>query len=237
MALRLLLALALLIAAGRPARRRRPLRRATRVAIFLERIRDSPGKGDGPGSPPTVAGSRRRRFRSRDDAHARRAGDQGARSDPAPGGGQRLLLEVFGARGNEARVFTWQVDCRARPARRQTRRRGASRDWTGCRSSPASTDSSLDTSRQFDVRDLTVNGPDLALRDASRRGVRRDNARRTDRYRPAGTRPAAVLAAGPVRAHAGAHLLGRRSSSTRNSMPCWSASGRRTSPPASPTAR
>ena len=81
-------------------------------------------------------------------------------------GGQRLLLELFVERGMEGRVSTWRVDLkddslgakaggmRIAKMERLTVVSGLYR-------------LSLDTSRQFDVRNLTVKGPDMALTMAS----------------------------------------------------------------------
>jgi hypothetical protein len=80
-------------------------------------------------------------------------------------GNQRLLLEVFLERGIEARVSTWQVELREATApdghsasvlrlfriERLTVVSGLYR-------------LELDTSRQFDIRNLTLTGPDLTIR-------------------------------------------------------------------------
>jgi hypothetical protein len=73
------------------------------------------------------------------------------------GGGHRLLLEVFWERGIEGRLGTWSVD--------------AVEGSSGWRLSAATRLAhvtglyrlSLNTARQFDVRNLTVRAPDLAL--------------------------------------------------------------------------
>jgi hypothetical protein len=84
---------------------------------------------------------------------------------PARDGAQRLLLEVFTQRGIEARVGTWRADVGAAPG-------GKSGDGTGLRIVRMERLSvvtglyrlSLDSSQQFDVHDLTVNGQDLAIK-------------------------------------------------------------------------
>ena len=85
-----------------------------------------------------------------------------------PDGATRLLLEIFIERGIEARVSTWQVDLRnaasplaAPDAEREPR-------WRITRMDRLSVVSglyrlSLDTTKQFEVRDLTVVAPDLRL--------------------------------------------------------------------------
>ena len=74
-----------------------------------------------------------------------------------PTGGQRLLLEVFWERGLEGRLGTWVVDvadesgaARVAAATRVTHVTGLYR-------------LALDGAKQYDVRDLTVEAPDLAL--------------------------------------------------------------------------
>ena len=119
---------------------------------------------------------------------------QGARPAPLPGGGLRLLLEMFSTRRGEARVFTWQMDCQRR--RRHDRRPGGSPVSIGCRSYPGLFNLSLDQSRQFEVRNLTLNSARPRPADETGHGVHRDAARWPDRHRAARPRPAAVHAAG-----------------------------------------
>jgi hypothetical protein len=83
-------------------------------------------------------------------------------------GSQRLLLEVFTQRGIEGRVGTWQADVRASASATTT-------DGSGLRVVHMERLAvvaglyhlSIDPTQQFDVRDLTVTGQDLAIKLAS----------------------------------------------------------------------
>ena len=160
MALRLLLAVALLLGAGYPAAAQTPAP-GDAVAIFLDRIRDLALKGDSAGlAALTADGTNADEFvRAMTPAPSALVIKERDRTS-LQGGGQRLLLEMFSARGDEARVFTWQMDVA-----------GAAADpaaWRVARLDRLSIVSglyrlSLDVARQFDVRNLTLNGPDLSL--------------------------------------------------------------------------
>jgi hypothetical protein len=78
-------------------------------------------------------------------------------------GGQRLLLEVFLERGMEGRVATWRADLREMAGDD-----GKPPVWRIVRIERLTVVSglyrlSLDSSRQFDVRNLTVRAPDMTL--------------------------------------------------------------------------
>jgi hypothetical protein len=80
-----------------------------------------------------------------------------------PDNGLRLLLEIFGARGTEARVFTWDMDVApvaanaTGPAAWRITRMNSLSVVTGLYRL------SLDTSRQYSVHNLAVHAPDLTL--------------------------------------------------------------------------
>ena len=79
---------------------------------------------------------------------------------PLEDGSQRLLLEVFVERGDEARITTWSMDV-ARAA-------GAKDAWTIAAMERLSVISglyrlSLNPEKQFDVKNLTLRGPDLTI--------------------------------------------------------------------------
>ena len=164
MALRLLLALALLIGAGHPAAAQ-TAPPADAVGIFLDRLRDLALKGDTQGlAALSVAGSRADDFvRAIMPAPASLVIKERDRT-PLPGGGQRLLLEIFRTSGDGSGVYTWQMDLSGAPD-------GAATDpgsWRIARLDRLSLVSglyrlALDQSRQYDVHDLTLNGPDLTL--------------------------------------------------------------------------
>ncbi len=113
MVFRLLLALGLFVSTGFPSlgQTPAPARAGDRVAVFLEHVRDLAIKGDGPALTALAAsGTSTEEFVRAMTPAAHRAGDQGTRSCGLPGGGIRLLLEMFSMRAAEARVFTWQMD-------------------------------------------------------------------------------------------------------------------------------
>ena len=74
-----------------------------------------------------------------------------------PAGGHRMLVEVFWQRGIEGRLSTWTLDVVEEEG--ELRVRGVTRitHVTGLYRL------SLDTTKQFDVKNLTVEAPDLAL--------------------------------------------------------------------------
>jgi hypothetical protein len=77
-------------------------------------------------------------------------------------GGQRLLLELFVERGTEGRVSTWRVDLKdAAPGSNSAGLRIAKMERLTVVSGLYRL--SLDASRQFDVRNLTVKAPDMTL--------------------------------------------------------------------------
>ncbi len=83
-------------------------------------------------------------------------------------GTQRLLLEVFDERGMEGRISTWRVDLRELAHTGSPDRAPEKSVWRVTEMDRLAVVSglyrlSLDVARQFDVRDLSVTGPDLAL--------------------------------------------------------------------------
>ena len=79
-------------------------------------------------------------------------------------GGQRLLLEIFVERGLEGRVSTWRVDLKEAPKAAGAK----SAPWRIAKMERLTVVSglyrlSLDATRQFDVRNLTVKAPDMTL--------------------------------------------------------------------------
>ena len=164
MSLRLLLALALSAGLASPSAAQTPATPDV-VAAFLDRVRDLALKGDsaaltalsgsGPGTAEFVQAMTPAPtelvIKERDRA-------------ALPGGGQRLLLEIFAARDAEARVFTWQMDLTGDAADPLT--------WRINRLDRLAIVSglyrlSLDVGRQFDVRNLTLQGPDLTVQMAT----------------------------------------------------------------------
>ncbi len=81
----------------------------------------------------------------------------------------RLLLEVFVERGSEARISTWRLDLTDVSGTAATAATPpASASWRVNRFDRLTVVSglyklALDTTKQFDVRDLTLNAPDLTL--------------------------------------------------------------------------
>ncbi len=110
MAFRLLLALALVLGAGKPAVAQ-PAAPADAIATFIDRLRELALGGDTDGlAALSVSGQNVDEFvRAMTPAPTALVIKERDRT-PLPGGGQRLLLEIFAARDAEARVFTWQMD-------------------------------------------------------------------------------------------------------------------------------
>ena len=84
---------------------------------------------------------------------------------PLIDGSERLLLEMFVQHGSEARIATWQMDVVRAPA-------PGHGGWVVVALDQVSTISglyrlALNPDKQFDVRNLTVRGPDLTLEVAS----------------------------------------------------------------------
>ena len=113
MAFRLLLALALLVSTGSPSPGQTPAPAPTadQVAVFLERVRDLAVKGDSTALTALAAsGTATEEFvRAMTPAPTELVIKERDRAT-LPGGGMRLLLEIFSMRAAEARVFTWQMD-------------------------------------------------------------------------------------------------------------------------------
>src|SRR4029453_18004108 len=164
MAFRLLLALALVLAAGHPAAAQ-PAAPADAIAAFIDRLRDLALGGDTDGlAGLSVSGKNAAEFvRAMTPAPTALVIKERDRT-PLPGGGQRLLLEIFAARDTEARVFTWQMDV-------TIAKDGAAADpasWRVARLERLSFVSGLfklglDVAHQYDVRNLTLKGADLTL--------------------------------------------------------------------------
>jgi hypothetical protein len=163
MAVRLLLALALSVCAVlRAAAQAAPP--ADQIALLVERVRELALAGDNQGlAALAAAGANVEEFvQAMTPAPTSLVIKERDRS-PLPAGGQRLLLEIFSVRGAEARVFTWQLDLAAGDGATP-----ATPAWRVTRLERLSIvaglfDLSLDVSRQFEVRRLTVRGPDLTL--------------------------------------------------------------------------
>ncbi len=175
MALRLLLSLVLVLvlAAGRPALaaggQATTPPTADAVVAFVDRLRDLALKGDTEGvAALSVSGKSADEFvRAMTPAPTALVIKERDRT-ALPDGAQRLLLEVFSARETEARVFTWQMDVSV--ARGSDAADPGS--WRVARLDRLSFVSGLfklglDTSRQFDVRNLTVKGADITLQMAT----------------------------------------------------------------------
>ena len=85
---------------------------------------------------------------------------------PLAGGGQRVIVEIFSERGMEAQLGTWRLD--VRPG--QT----SAEPWRVAAVTRLSVVSglyrlSLNTAKEYDIHDLTVRAPDLALEMSSGR--------------------------------------------------------------------
>jgi hypothetical protein len=83
---------------------------------------------------------------------------------PLDGEAMRVLVEIFTERDDEARLGTWRLDARPGPS--------GDDPWTIDAVSRLSVISglyrlSIDGAKQYDIRDLTVKGPDLLLHMAS----------------------------------------------------------------------
>jgi hypothetical protein len=168
MALRLLLAVALVLGAGHPAGAQPPPP-SDAVAAFVDRLRDLALKGDSDAlAALSVSGKNVDEFvRAMTPTPTALVIKERDRT-PLPDGGQRLLLEIFAARDAEARVFTWQMDVTS--ARGSDAADPAS--WRVARLDRLSFVSGLfklglDVSKQYDVRNLTLKGADLTLQMAS----------------------------------------------------------------------
>jgi len=165
MAFRLLLALALLVGTGSSSPGQTPAAAADQVAVFLERLRGLALKGDAPGLT-ALAGSATGTedfVRAMTPAPTELVIKERDRAT-LPGGGLRLLLEMFSMRDAEARVFTWQMDVTGDVNSPDT--------WRIARLDRLSIVSglfklSLDLTRQFDIHDLTIRAPDLSMHLAS----------------------------------------------------------------------
>jgi len=167
MAFRLLLALALLVSTGSlsPGQTPAPAPAADQVAVFLERMRDLAVKGDTSALTALAAsGTATDEFvRAMTPVPTELVIKERDRA-ALPGGGMRLLLEMFSMRAAEARVFTWQMDLTGDVDTPAT--------WRITRLDRLSIVSglfklSLDLARQFDVHNLTVKAPDLSLQLAA----------------------------------------------------------------------
>src|SRR6478752_7359275 len=107
MAFRLLLALALVLGAGNPAVAQPAAPApADAIATFIDRLRELAIGGDTDGlAALSVSGQNADEFvRAMTPAPTSLVIKERDRT-PLPGGGQRLLLEIFAARDAEARVF------------------------------------------------------------------------------------------------------------------------------------
>ena len=160
MAIRILLALALLVGTGSASAGQTPAA-ADQIAAFLERVRELALKGDDTAlTALSSSGTSTEEFvRAMTPAPTELVIKERDRA-PLPGGGVRLLLEMFSMRLGEARVFTWQMDVSGDVATPAT--------WRISRLDRLSIVSglfklSLDLSRQFEVRNLTLTAPDLSV--------------------------------------------------------------------------
>jgi hypothetical protein len=170
MALRLLTALVMLLAAGAPAFAQAPPQPDT-ISQFVDRLQDLALKAD------TASISR---LSTTPNGHSVEEFVRVMTPAPSqlvikerdrttlPGGGQRLLLEVFAAQGIESRVFTWQMDLDAPPPATTP----TLETWRIVRLDRLSIVTglfrlSLDTTKQFEIRNLTIKAPDLTLQMAS----------------------------------------------------------------------
>src|SRR6476620_2655054 len=168
MAFRLLLALALVLGAGKPAVAQ-PAAPADAIATFIDRLRELALAGDTDGlAALSVSGQNADEFvRAMTPAPTALVIKERDRT-PLPGGGQRLLLEIFAARDAEARVFTWQMDVMTA----KDRDSADPASWRVARLDRLSFVSGLftlglDVAHQYDVRNLTLRGADLTLQMAT----------------------------------------------------------------------
>ena len=170
MAFRLLLALALVLGAGNPAVAQPAAPApADAIAAFIDRLRELAIGGDTDGlAALSVSGQNADEFvRAMTPAPTALVIKERDRT-PLPGGGQRLLLEIFAARDAEARVFTWQMDV----TMAKDRDAADPASWRVARLDRLSFVSGLfklglDVARQYDVRNLTLKGADLTLQMAT----------------------------------------------------------------------
>jgi hypothetical protein len=169
MALRILLAIALVI--GASDLRAQTAKPPDPIDLFVARLESLAAKGDRDGlaalGEMQAAGSPTEDFAKTMTPAPSQVVIKERDRTPLLDGSQRLLLEVFSRQGGEGRVGTWQADVRP---------------TTGGASDPAAWRIvgmerlslvtglyrlSLDTVAEFDVHDLIVNGPDLTLQLAS----------------------------------------------------------------------
>ena len=138
------------------------------VMVFVERLRDVTARGDRAALDALAATTRPTSPVAEFAAFMYPTPEQLVVKErdrsPLDDGGQRLLLEIFSAVGNEARVGTWQAD--VGPVDRAAASDPAS--WRILRMERLSVATgllrlSLDPSRQFTVRHLTVKAPDLSI--------------------------------------------------------------------------
>ncbi len=165
MVVRLLVALALFLGAAVPAAAQTPAAPDS-IPAFLDRLRDIVLAGDTAAirslAVPPASGDAVEQFvRALSPPPTTLVVKERDRT-PLPDNGLRLLLEIFGARGTEARVFTWDMD--VAPVAGAT----GPDAWRITRLNSLSLVTglyrlSLDTSRQYTVHDLTVHAPDLTL--------------------------------------------------------------------------
>jgi hypothetical protein len=165
MASRLLLALAI-VATAAPA----AAQRADDLELFVVKLEQLAAAGDAAGiarlrhATGEVAGIDE--FASIFSPAPSRAVIKERDRGPVEGGVQRLLIEVFVERGIEARVSTWRMDLVV-----PTTGGGETR-WLLSRLERLTVVSglyrlSLDETRQFDIRNLSLVGPDLTIQIAS----------------------------------------------------------------------
>ncbi len=167
MIVRLLVALALFLGAALPAAAQTPAA-PDPIPAFLDHLRDSVLAGDTAAIraltvPPASGDSVEQFVRALSPPPTTLVIKERDRTLLPDRSGLRLLLEIFGARGTEARVFTWDMD--VAPAAAGSSGTSA---WRITRMNSLSLVTglyrlSLDTSRQYSVRNLAVHAPDLTL--------------------------------------------------------------------------
>ena len=227
MAFRLLLALALVLGAGKPAVAQ-PAAPADAIATFIERLRELALSGDTDGlAALSVSGQNADEFvRAMTPAPTALVIKERDRT-PLPGGGQRLLLEIFAARDAEARVFTWQMDVtRRRIATPPIRHRGAIARLDRLSFVSGLFRLSLDVAHQFDVQEPDVEGRPTS-RCRWRAALPSWRPRRTGRQRSFCSAAAACVFSPPDPSErTQIEIFSGASSWRRSSMSSWSASGR-----------